>query len=207
MSHNLVRPLCLNRDSFESCPHPRTRSHSQVRRNLLMRSSIMLSALFVASIGIAAEAGQPGCMACGGVTGNVNASECLTCQNIWDGYCASKPQCLGAQGIHHGAGLVGAHCGQCGGCAAGGVGIYGHGTVAVVPLAAQLCSPACFTRSNIVSEVPVAATTWDGPTLAKQTAVMAVARPARDARPDNIPAPTNWTLRGRRHRRSMTARN
>lgn len=109
-----------------------------------MKSSIMLSALLVASLGLTAQAGHHGCQACGGVTGGCHtgdshtadgchtgsgyASGCLTCQNIWDGYCEAKPPCLGCQG-HHGSGLLGrsggcaSHCGGCG----GGVGIYGHG--------------------------------------------------------------------------------
>lgn len=74
---------------------------------------------------------------------------CMTCDNIWDDYCASKPNCLPQAKYpfqHKSCG----GCGACSSCNAGvGVGIYGKcatgscgGGCGAAPCAAAPCGPA-----------------------------------------------------------------
>ena len=79
-------------------------------------------------IGVSAADQCGGCQTCGAAAkschncpANCSGSGCLTCENIWDGYCASKLNCISSH--RHHSRLHRSHQGCCPDNA--GVGIYG----------------------------------------------------------------------------------
>ena len=101
----------------------------------------------VAACSVASAGQGDGCSTCGpaaqGAAG-CEAGGCLTCQNIWDGYCESKRKCI-PPAVYPGKNYVGRH-GMSHCCPGGGVGIYGQ---AGQPCGGQTCCGPTFPKLRL----------------------------------------------------------
>lgn len=88
-------------------------------KNLFSLLQVAASALCLTmGIGVSAAGQCGGCQTCGAAANSCNhctahrcGSGCLTCENIWDGYCASKTNCISSH--YHHRQLYGSHQGCC----------------------------------------------------------------------------------------------